>query len=100
MIFFPQPPPGIHMNKTYFASLLLAVTLNSAALAADKFDFTHLDLSKLPPPSKKTGLTYTNDIRPILESSCLRCHGQQRPKGGLRLSSLDALLKGGDDGKM
>ena len=58
------------------------------------------DLSKLPPPAKKTGLTYTKDIRPILETSCFRCHGEDRPKGNLRLDSLDALLKGSEHGRV
>jgi hypothetical protein len=56
------------------------------------------DLSKLPPPSDRKGVTYEKDIRPILENSCFRCHGDQRPRGGLRLNSLEALLKGSEDG--
>jgi Ca2+-binding EF-hand superfamily protein len=56
------------------------------------------DLSKLPPPSTQTGVTYEKDIRPILENSCFRCHGEQRPRGGLRLDSLESVLKGGEDG--
>src|SRR5438874_1944882 len=58
------------------------------------------DLSKLPMASTKTGLIYGKDIRPIFESSCFRCHGEERHKGGLRLDSLDAALKGGEDGKV
>src|SRR5437868_8070871 len=58
------------------------------------------DLSKLPAPSTKTGLSYAKDIRPIFESSCFRCHGEERHKGGLRLDSLEAALKGGEDGKV
>ena len=58
------------------------------------------DLSKLPAPSTKTGLSYAKDIRPIFESSCFRCHGEERHKGGLRLDNLEAALKGGEDGKV
>jgi hypothetical protein len=59
------------------------------------------DLTKLPPPSDQKGLTYAKDIHPILEgSSCFRCHGEDRQKGGLRLDSLEELLKGGEDGKI
>src|SRR5438552_1511184 len=58
------------------------------------------DVSKLPAPSTKIGLSYAKDVRPIFESSCFRCHGEERHKGGLRLDSLEAALKGGEDGKV
>jgi hypothetical protein len=70
--------------------------LSSTVLADDKA----IDVSKLPPPSTKTGVTYATDIQPIFEPACYPCHGPKtpKPKGGLRLDSLDAILKGGDDG--
>jgi Ca2+-binding EF-hand superfamily protein len=58
------------------------------------------DLSKLPPPSDKKGLTYAKDIHPILEASCFRCHGEERQRGKLRLDSLEAALKGSENGKV
>src|SRR5437667_11016876 len=58
------------------------------------------DLSKLPPSAAKAGVTYEQDIRPILKASCFNCHGSQRQRGGLRLDSLEAALQGGDDGKV
>jgi mono/diheme cytochrome c family protein len=58
------------------------------------------DISKLPPPAKQDGVTYAKDIRPIFEASCLRCHGSEKPKAGLRLDSLDAVLKGSKEGKV
>ncbi len=60
--------------------------------------FAEPDLGKLPPPSAKAGVTYAADIRPIFEVSCFRCHGADRQKGKLRLDSLEAALKGGEDG--
>ena len=38
------------------------------------------DLSKLPPPSGKTDLTYAKDIRPLFEASCFNCHGERRQR--------------------
>jgi hypothetical protein len=69
------------------------------ALAAEP-DFSKFDLSKLPPPAQKAGLTYATDIRPLFEATCVRCHGQERPKAGLRLDSLESVLKGSRDGKV
>ena len=37
-------------------------------------------------------------IRPLLAEQCYSCHGKQNRKGGLRLDSAAALLKGGDTG--
>ncbi|MBM3848211.1 MAG: DUF1549 domain-containing protein, partial [Verrucomicrobia bacterium] len=37
-------------------------------------------------------------IRPFLANDCYECHGARKQKGGLRLDSRDALLKGGDSG--
>jgi len=59
-----------------------------------------VDLNKLPPASQAKGLTYAKDVRPLFEASCLRCHGADRPKAGLRLDSLEAVLKGSKDGKV
>ncbi len=58
------------------------------------------DPSKLPPAAKQEGVTFEKDIHPIFEDSCTRCHGDQRPKGGLQLTTLEGTLKGGKDGKM
>ena len=77
--------------KTRFA-LLIAALAGVTALAADA------DLTKLPPAAKKEGLTFEKDIRPLFEKSCLKCHGPEKKKGDLRLDSLEATLKGGENG--
>src|SRR5881397_3114555 len=85
------------------ASALLILGLATAewsVMAADKLDISKIDVSKLPPPADKKGVTYAKDIRPIFEASCFRCHGEEKQKGDLRLDSLQAVLKGGEDGKV
>src|SRR5437867_3098669 len=57
-----------------------------------------VDVSKLPPPSDKKGVTYEKDIKPIFEKSCFKCHGPEKQKGKMRLDSLEAALKGGENG--
>jgi uncharacterized membrane protein len=39
-------------------------------------------------------------IQPILSARCVSCHGEEKVKGGLRLDSLAALTKGGEDGNV
>jgi Planctomycete cytochrome C/Leucine Rich repeat len=41
---------------------------------------------------------FPTQVFPIFEKSCLSCHGPEKKKGGLRLDSRAAALKGGDDG--
>src|SRR5688500_12969418 len=41
---------------------------------------------------------FTERVRPLLESRCISCHGADKVKGGLRMDSRDALIKGGDSG--
>lgn len=77
---------------------LVAVTSTVAIGAAA--DLSKIDVSKLPPAAAKKGLTFEKDIQPLLEASCTRCHGQDRPKAGLQMTSLEAVLKGGKDGKV
>ncbi len=80
-----------NMNNTL---MILSLAVASWSLSA-----AEADLSKLPPAAAKKGLTYATDIRPLFEASCLRCHGEQRPRGNLRLDSLEAVLQGGKSGK-
>jgi hypothetical protein len=42
---------------------------------------------------------FRRDIRPILAARCYDCHGEQKPKGGLRLTSRANALKGGKSGE-
>jgi hypothetical protein len=59
-----------------------------------------VDLSKLPPASARKDVTFEKDIKPLFEASCVKCHGAEKPKAGLRLDSLDGVLKGGKEGKV
>ncbi len=66
-------------------------------LAASAADEKKIDVSKLPPVSSKSGVTYNADIKPIFEKSCFKCHGADKQKGKLRLDSLEAAMKGGEN---
>jgi mono/diheme cytochrome c family protein len=81
---------------TVCVSVSFALGFVSAQAAEKK----GVDLSKLPPASDKTSVTYATDIKPILEKSCITCHGADKHKGRLRLDGLEAVLKGGEDGKV
>src|SRR5262245_26693648 len=41
---------------------------------------------------------FEKQVRPLLVEHCLKCHGDKKPRGNLRLTSRAGLLKGGDGG--
>ncbi len=41
---------------------------------------------------------YTNSIEPLLKEHCYKCHATGKVKGGLRLTSRELLLAGGESG--
>ena len=50
----------------------------------------------LPAPST-VKINFDHDIQPILETSCLRCHGSQKPRSHFRLDYREGALAGGDN---
>ena len=76
--------------------LVTALTFAACSVMAEPLP----DPSKLPPVSKQEGVTFEKDIHPIFEDSCVRCHGEQRPKAQLQLGTLEGTLKGSKDGKV
>jgi len=65
----------------------------SMSLAEDK-----VDVSKLPPPAQGQ-MDFTRDIQPILQNSCLRCHGPEKAKSHFRLDNRASALAGGEKNK-
>lgn len=41
---------------------------------------------------------YTREVKPLLATACVQCHGAANPKAGLRLDTAAAAHKGGDSG--
>jgi len=84
-----------------FSGLLLAGFHATAQdQPAKKWDIGRIDVTKLPPASDQKDLTFDKDILPLFKASCVRCHGEQKPRKDLRLDSLAAVLEGGSDGKV
>src|SRR3989449_11438672 len=54
--------------------------------------------AKMLPPLATHTVDFAKEIKPILEASCVKCHGRGKDKGGLRIDTRETLLKGGDSG--
>ena len=48
--------------------------------------------------SVKTNVSYANDVRPILESRCGKCHMGEFVSEGLHMDTYESLMDGSDSG--
>ena len=76
--------------------IIAAIALAGFAHAVQA-KLTPEQLLKLPPAATQT-IDFTRDIKPILETSCVKCHGQSKDKGGFRIDTRELLVKSGDNG--
>jgi mono/diheme cytochrome c family protein len=95
-----QSMPRRIVSPKLLFTIAATVALAFALQAEEKKAKAKVDTSKLPPASDKSGVTYAGDIKAIFDKSCVKCHGAEKQKGKLRLDSLAAALKGGEDGKV
>ena len=77
--------------RSRLAVWMLAVVAGAGLAAAE----TAPDPSRLPPAATRV-VEFAKEVRPILERSCVSCHGPERQKGGFRVDSLPALIRGGE----
>lgn len=71
--------------STWTAILFLVLTCDASVRGADQ--------------SKDNLKYFRSSVLPVLKSKCLKCHGLgEKVKGGLKLTSHEDLLKGGDSG--
>src|ERR1051326_4443788 len=78
-----------------FSKLVLASWFaSSVALQAA---ITPEQAAQLPPPANHQ-VSFSKEIKPIFDASCIKCHGRGRAKGGFRLDSRETVVKGGENG--
>jgi mono/diheme cytochrome c family protein len=75
------------------AGLLLTLTAMFARAQAPATP----DLQKLPPAAADQ-VDFARDVVPILNTSCVRCHGRGKARGGFSLETRAAMMEGGDTG--
>ncbi|MEO2021481.1 MAG: DUF1549 domain-containing protein, partial [Pirellulaceae bacterium] len=77
----------MHVNREIIGWTLLLLLPGSISLQAAP-----------PTPSVPALQHFEKQIRPVLASKCLKCHGPLKQKAKLRLDSRAAMLKGGESG--
>ena len=76
--------------------IIAAIALAGFAHAVQA-GLTPEQIQKLPPPATQP-IDFARDIKPILETSCVKCHGQGKDKGGFRIDTHELFVKSGDNG--
>ena len=52
----------------------------------------------LQSPKDAQKIDFARQIKPLLERSCVGCHGGEKPRGHFRVEDRDVILRGGDSG--
>jgi len=73
------------MRLTSLLTLATLLPLGSTCLLAEA-------------PAKIDKPDFNKHIKPILEAACVHCHNDKSDKGGLKLTTLEEALKGGENG--
>ena len=53
-------------------------------------------LSALARAAERPAVSFAQEVAPILAAKCLKCHDEQRRKGGYRLDTAGAMMRAGD----
>lgn len=48
--------------------------------------------------AEQAPVDFVSEVYPVLQAACIRCHGAEKAKGGLRLDAWEYAHKGGDEG--
>jgi hypothetical protein len=81
-----SPPKAVACRAAFALAMAMVCSLAIAAEAQEK---------PLPPAVSET-VDFARDIQPILQNSCLRCHGLEKPKSHFRLDNRVSALAGGN----
>lgn len=72
------------------------VSLSFAGLAATAAFWHAAPVAAAPDPASPE--FYTQNVQPILQQNCYRCHGGLNHRGGLKLDTQAGMMHGGKDG--
>src|SRR5579871_2591955 len=86
-----SPLRTAHAGRMLSAALLLTAFLSALSALADKDPAT---TGAQPALSAAQVTFFESKIRPLLVTNCYACHSDQAQRGGLRLDSREAMLKG------
>src|SRR5690606_13959459 len=75
---------GVDENHKLVAGLLRQIELKKAAILKKQGSGE----------GAAGGITFEKDIAPIIVARCLRCHGDDNPRGGLQMDTFGGIVAG------
>jgi mono/diheme cytochrome c family protein len=79
--------------------MILAVMMAAAGLTGcSRKEQADSGAGAEPAAQANQDVTYAQAIKPIFDKNCIKCHGKDKQKAGLRLDSREAAIQGSDDG--
>ena len=84
------------MNNKDTSVILWAslIGLSALILFASGCDRAAVDKGTKTTQEKKTGVDFVDDVKPILQTHCIRCHNDDSLFGGLNLMTKESAMKG------
>jgi Planctomycete cytochrome C len=83
---------GIDESHKLVASMYNLIAQKRAVLARDK--------ARKQGGGAQAGATFEKQVAPILVARCLNCHGEENPRGSLRLDTFAGITRGGASGRL
>lgn len=71
---------------------------HAPVVASDGDEEGSAERERWPEGSVPEKPSYAKDIKPLVDRSCVKCHGPEKRKGGLRLDKKRFAMKGGETG--
>ena len=75
----------------------MGLTIWAGCCGAAQAAITPEQAAQLPPPADHA-VSFSKEIKPLFQASCVTCHGRGKAKGGFQLDTRETALKGGDSG--
>ena len=87
-------PKGVWISGRYNVSM---IAMRTRVITVATLGLVSLGMAQDKPLTRAQVDFFEAKIRPVLATHCFECHGN-KDKGGLKLNSREAALKGGDSG--
>ena len=88
-----MPPKGDPLSQEQIALVKNWIASGAKAKAEPRSEAPRVDEDAPVEPSS----VFVEYVQPIFMEHCVECHGEEKPKAGLRLDSLAGVLKGVED---